>query len=261
MAIYLRQICLVAEDLAFAIDKLSAVFSIPNCFVDPAVNKFGLENTLLQVGSQFIEVVAPLKTNPSLDSTAAGRFLKRRGGDGGYMVICQVPSLEEQAQVRERAKQNHVRIAYESDRETWNIMQLHPADMGAAFFEVDWDCQSDMTGNWHPAGGKQWMDTPSTSVISAITAIELQSDDPQSLAQQWANVAGVNVDTIDNTSTLVLANVNLRFIKASDSRGAGLGGLDVKVTNRDQLFKQADQQQVPINDNCLSICGTRFYLV
>lgn len=88
MAIHLRQICLVADRLQPAIDELSAVFFIPTCHVDPAVEKFGLENTLLLTGSQFIEVVAPL--------------------------------------------QNSARIAYESDRDTWNIMQLHPADMGAA---------------------------------------------------------------------------------------------------------------------------------
>ena len=39
---------------------------------------------MFPVGNQFLEVVAPVK-----DATAAGRYLERRGGDGGYMVILQ----------------------------------------------------------------------------------------------------------------------------------------------------------------------------
>lgn len=95
MAIYLRQVCLVAARLEPVTEALSQVFSIPVCHVDPAVSAFGLENCILAVGSQFLEVVAPIGEN-----TAAGRFLERRGGDGGYMVICQALSRVEQAALR-----------------------------------------------------------------------------------------------------------------------------------------------------------------
>ncbi|GAB1269407.1 hypothetical protein NBRC116493_26600 [Aurantivibrio infirmus] len=261
MAIYLRQICLVAEKLAPAIDELSAIFSIPNCYVDPAVNKFGLGNTLLLIGSQFIEVVAPLENNSPLESTAAGRFLKRRAGDGGYMVICQVPTLQEQRAIRARALDNNVRVAYESDRETWNIMQLHPADMGAAFFEVDWDKEADMQGSWHPAGGLGWQGKVSTEVVNKISAIELQSDDPDKLALHWAAVAGLHVEYKNEIPIVPLANVELRFVKANDGRGAGLGALDLQVVDKQRLLKQAEARGVMIKENQLMICGTRFNLV
>lgn len=266
MSIYLRQICLVADKLAPAIDDLRSVFSIPSCYVDPAVAKFGLENTLLLVGTQFIEVVAPLQNdtlpeNSPQENTAAGRFLKRRGGNGGYMVICQVPTLQEQAAIRTRAGDNGVRIAYESDRESWNIMQLHPADMGAAFFEVDWDQEADMLGNWHPAGGKAWMDIESTDVISAIVAVELQGDDPETLAKRWASVAGVAVKYIDGVPVVSLANADLRFVEARDGRGPGLGGLDVRMVDSERLLKQAEARGISVVDNYLMVCGTRFYLV
>jgi hypothetical protein len=87
MSIRLRQICLVAEKLAPVVDDFKAIFAIDVCFVDPAVAAFGLENSLMPIGGNFLEVVAPVKEN-----TAAGRYLKRRGGDGGYMVICQCDS-------------------------------------------------------------------------------------------------------------------------------------------------------------------------
>ena len=79
MSITLRQICLVAEKLAPALDDFKAVFDIDVCFVDEGVAAFGLENALMPIGTDFIEIVAPVKEN-----TAAGRYLERRGGDGGY---------------------------------------------------------------------------------------------------------------------------------------------------------------------------------
>lgn len=256
MTLQLRQICLVARELAPVVDQLRKVLSIEPCHIDPGVGKFGLENTLLAVGTNFIEVVAPIQ-----DDTAAGRFLKRRGGDGGYMVICQAPAREEQEQVRQRAADHHVRVAYDSDRGDWHIMQLHPADMGASFLEVEWDSEADVTGNWHPAGGKGWKDTVSRDVVSDIVAAELQSDDPAALAQRWAAVLGLPLQQHGDALVIALANAHLRFVQAGDGRGEGLGGIDLRVTDRARLLDQAEQAGVRVSDDLIVICGTRFHLV
>ena len=84
MDLRLRQICLVAHELAPVVDQLTHIFSLEVCYVDPGVGVFGLENSLLTVGNQFLEVVVPTEAG-----TAAGRYLERRDGDGGYMVITQ----------------------------------------------------------------------------------------------------------------------------------------------------------------------------
>lgn len=256
MTLHLRQICLVAQELAPVVDGLRKVFSIEPCHVDPGVSKFGLENTLLAVGSNFIEVVAPIQ-----EATAAGRFLKRRGGDGGYMVICQVPTRAEQEQVRQRAADNQVRVAYDSDRGDWHIMQLHPADMGASFLEVEWDSQADMTGNWHPAGGTHWKDTVCRDVVSDITAAELQSDDPETLAQRWAAVVGLPLRQDEGALTIQLANAHLRFVQARDGRGEGLGGIDVRVKDRARLLDQAERAGVRVSNDLIVMSGFRFHLV
>ena len=141
--IHLRQIALVARDLGRTQAELEAVLGIHPCHVDPEVAEFGLENVLLPVGANFIEIVAPTE-----DGTAAGRFMDRRGGDGGYMVITQVETREEQAEVEARAAANNVRVAWEVSRPGWRIMQLHPRDMGASFFEVDWHEEFAPTGHW-----------------------------------------------------------------------------------------------------------------
>ncbi len=77
MTIQLRQICLVARDLASVIDDLTHILGINTCFIDPGVGRFGLENTLLPIGRNFLEVVAPIEEN-----AAGGRYLQRRNGDG-----------------------------------------------------------------------------------------------------------------------------------------------------------------------------------
>ncbi|MBT7756607.1 MAG: hypothetical protein HN732_04725, partial [Rhodospirillaceae bacterium] len=66
----LRQICLVAHELAPAVDDLCEVLGLATCHHDPAVGAYGLENALLPVGTNFLEVVAPTESG-----TAGGRYL------------------------------------------------------------------------------------------------------------------------------------------------------------------------------------------
>ena len=82
MKLSLRQIALVASRLTPIEQALIDIFDLSPCHRDPAVAAYGLENVLLPIGRQFLEVVAPTR-----DATAAGRYLERRHGDGGYMVI------------------------------------------------------------------------------------------------------------------------------------------------------------------------------
>lgn len=256
MTIQLRQICLVARELRPVIDELTDVLGIQSCFVDPGVGAFGLENTLMCVGRNFLEVVAPIQPN-----TAGGRYLDKRGGDGGYMVICQADSKESQQAVRQRALDNGIRIAHETEREQWNICQIHPGDMIASFFEIEWVPPNDFNGNWMPAGGTQWEPAVDQSVIFDYTAVELQAPDPVELADRWSKVAGIPLGSTDGTLTMRLNNVDIRFIEATDGRGAGLGGLDIAVVDRDRILDRAKKRGVYITDDQLLICGTRWNLV
>ena len=86
--IRIRQICLVAHDLDRVQGQLDAVFGIEVAHRDPGVGNYGLHNVLIPVGNQLLEIVAPKEGE---HETPGGRYLKRRGGDGGYMVIMQVP--------------------------------------------------------------------------------------------------------------------------------------------------------------------------
>ncbi len=255
-AIQLRQICLVARNLESTIEDLEQVFGIRRCYVDPGVGKWGLVNTLLPIGRNLIEVVAPVQ-----DDTAAGRYLDRRGGDGGYMVICQADSRATQQAVRQRALDHGVRIAWEADRDSWNICQIHPGDMRAAFFEIDWDAANDFAGNWEPAGGTAWFDKVDQSVTVDYAAVELQGPDPVGLAELWGAVAGLPVRRDGSVLHMALNNVDVRFVEATDGRGYGLGGLDLEVADRQRIVAKAKERGCPATEDEVTVCGVRFRLL
>ena len=255
MTIQLRQICLVARELKPVIEDLTQVLGINSCFIDPGVGKFGLENTLMPIGRNFLEVVAPIEEN-----TAGGRYLDRRAGDGGYMVITQLDTLENQQAVRQRALDNGVRIANEAERDGWHLCQLHPGDMIASFLELEYDKFEDFNGNWMPVGGTGWEDKVKQDVTVDYLGVELQSADPVTLAELWGKVAGLPVEREGAELSMRLNNATIRFVEADDGRGAVLGGLDVAVKNRDHILTAARERGCYVSDDRVDICGTRFYL-
>ena len=255
MTIQLRQICLVASKLTPVIDDLTDILGINSCYVDPGVGAFGLENNLMVLGRNFLEVVAPIK-----EGTAGGRYLERRGGDGGYMVITQADSRASQATVRQNALDNGVRVAHETIREDWNLCQLHPGDLKAAFFEVESDAHNDFEGHWMPVGGTGWEDKVKQDVTEDIVGVELQGEDPAALAELWGKVAGLPVVEQGDHRYIMLNNAKLRFVPIEDGRGPGLGGLDLKVRNRDYILEKAKARGCYVSDDQVNICGTRFYL-
>src|SRR5450432_2412374 len=84
MASYLRlrQICLVAPHIEPVVGDIAGIMGLKVCYRDCNVAKYGLENALLPVDTILLEVVAPFQ-----EGTAAGRFLQKTGGHGGYMAI------------------------------------------------------------------------------------------------------------------------------------------------------------------------------
>jgi hypothetical protein len=255
MPIQLRQICLVARELEPVVQDLTAILGINRCFVDPGVGNFGLENTLMPIGRNFLEVVAPVT-----EGTAGGRYLDRRNGDGGYMVITQADSAETQQAVRRNALDNGVRVAFESQREDWNLCQLHPGDMQAAFLEIESDAHNDFNGHWHPVGGTGWEDKVRQDVTIDYRGVELQSTDPVGLAELWGKVAGLPIERDGAELQMALNNVTVRFVAEDDGRGAGLGGLDIVVANRDHVLGEAKARGCYVSDDRVDICGTRWYL-
>lgn len=257
MSIRLRQICLVANKLAPVIEDFKAVFGLDVCFKDPSVATFGLENSLMPVCGNFLEVVAPIKEN-----TAAGRYLARRKGDGGYMVICQGDSHEAQLARKERAAALNIRIAWEHEGKGFHGMQLHPADTGGAFLEIDWDARSEPEGHWTPAGGIEWVSWMHTDVVKYLTAVELQSPDPRRLAERWSSIVETPLrEDSKGRLEMPLENAAVRFVAESDGRGEGLGAIDIVAPDHNRVIAAAGKRGLKIDGSQVTICGVRFNLV
>lgn len=249
----LRQICLVASELEPAVADLEAVFGIKTCHHDSGVEKYGLVNALLPVGNNFLEVVAPFR-----EGTAAGRYLDRRGGEGGYIVILQCDDIAERVA---RCETLGVRIANHMKYGSYEGLQLHPRDTGGSMLETSWSAGSGAPdGPWHPAGDS-WQDAVSTERVHDMSAAELQSDDPDALAARWGQILNVNPEPItDGVTILPLENGVLRFVLATDGRGEGLGEIDLHVTDRAAILEAARERHCQIDGDVVTVCGTRFRL-
>ena len=252
MWLRLRQICLVARELKPVEENLNEVLGINVCFRDPGVGLFGLENALFPIGNQLLEVVAPVK-----EDTAGGRYLDRRGGDGGYMVITQ---CDDHAPRRSRVEALGIRIAHQFDNEHFLNMQLHPKDTGATFFEIDeqlGEGADDIDGPWGPAG-PDWQRAKNTDRVDGILAAELQCDDPEAVAKKWSDIAEI---PLVEELNLELDNASLRFIPCSDGRPEGLGGLDLSAPGKLEILQTADSLGLQTGNSQVQICGMRLNLL
>lgn len=257
MWIRLRQIAVVTSDLQKSALDIGTVLGAEACFTDPGVKQFGLKNSLWPIGTQFLEVVTPIA-----DGTAGGRYMDRRGGDSGYMVITQVDDV---ARRRERADELGIRVAFDLTHleEGHDGIQLHPADTGGSFFEMDqmvMEGGNEVGGPWYPAG-RNWKPYVRTDLVECITAAELQSPEPQVLAQRWADMAEIDLGTDDaGNPAFELDNATLRFVEATDGRGEGLGGIDVKVNDREAVLAGAKARDCYVSDDEVAVAGLRVYL-
>ena len=247
----LRQIAIVAHELEPVVAEAGAVLGLAVAFNDPGVSTFGLHNAVMPAGRQFIEVVAPIR-----EGTTGGRYLERRQGDGGYMVILQT---DDHPSLKGRMGPLEVRAALEHDGREYDVLQLHPRDTGGSFLEVDVQRGGEsMDGPWEPAG-PNWQAAKTTTTLG-IVAAELQSDDPSTLAARWGRILDRPVSSVDHGGAAVpaieLDNATLRFVEVADGRGEGLGGIDVEVADRNAVLAVATDRGV-LRNGLVMIGGVR----
>ena len=249
----LRQLALMGRELAPVVDDMREVFGLEVAFRDPAVAAFGLENALFPVGNQFIEVLAPIR-----EGTAGGRYLERRKGDGGYMVILQ---CDDHAPRKRRVAELGIRKVMEQDDPEYRLMQLHPRDTGGSFLEIDVQVGGEDGNVWHPAG-HHWHSAVRTDVVRSIATAEIQSPEPTQLAARWGEIVELPVkEDAEGHPSLRLDNAGVRFVDESDGRGEGLSGIDLVVVDRPRLLAAAERRGRRTSDNVVTICGVRFHLI
>ncbi len=252
MASYLRlrQICLVAPQLEPVISDIAGIMGLNVCYRDGNVAKYGLENALLPVDTILLEVVAPFQAG-----TAAGRFLDKTGGRGGYMAIfcCEDPDARGR-----HAEKIGVRIANVIGHAPYRGVQLHPRDCRAAFIEFNHtDGSDDILGPYPPAG-PDWQKSIRKDVTQALTGVEMQSPDPAGLAEHWARILGIAVSKdAGGTPELKLPNCAFSFITGDSEI---MSGLTFRVGDVAQVLGAARARGHAVSGDSFDLGGVTFHL-
>jgi len=214
----LRQVALVAHDCGQVADELRAAFGWGEPFHDPGVGRFGLTNAVFAAGDTFVEVVAPVQAG-----TTAGRYLERRGGDGGYMAIFQVPDL---AAARARLPGLGVRVVWTADLPDIAGTHLHPKDVPGAIVSLDW---AEPAGSWRWAGPDWTGRVPEHRGGGGVTGVTIEVADPAAAAARWAEVLGVTWAASGTAAGIELAGwgQRLRFEPARPGQGEGITAVSV----------------------------------
>ncbi len=245
----LRQIALVARDLAAARAEVTGVLGLDYAYEDPGVGKYGLCNAVFPVGTTFLEVVSP-----KAPGTTAERLLGKRGGDGGYMVILQVDDL---AAARARVHDAGARVVDQIDRDGAAFTHIHPKDIGGAILSIDRMIPKERW-EW---GGPHWTEHVRTDVSVAIVGAELQAEDPGRMASRWAAVLGRSAEQNEDFWKIKLDEGEIRFVAVRDGRGEGLGGFDVMVRSPSDARRRAQALGLLDPKGQIMLSGTRLRLV
>ncbi len=248
--LHLRQICLVAPRLEPVISDIAAIMGLEVCYRDSHVAKYGLENALLPVDSILLEVVSPTR-----EGTAAGRFLDKTSGRGGYMAIfaCDDPDAR-----GAHANALGVRTANVIEHPPYHGVQLHPRDCRAAFIEFNHTDGSDDVLGPYPPAGPDWQRAIRKEVTQALIAVELQSPEPADLAVHWGRILDIapSIDA-DEAPQLELPNARIRFVPGEQEI---MSGLTFRVADVERVLASARARGQAVTEDSFVLGGVTFSL-
>jgi hypothetical protein len=196
-------------------EHLQAELGLGEPFRDPGVGEFGLENVVFAVGDCFLEVISP-----SREETAAGRHLRRAGGDCGYMAIFDVEDLEG---ARERAGELGVRTVWQIDLPDISGTHLHPGDMRGAIVSVD---RSEPYGSWR-WGGPEWTGRIAARMAGELSGITVAAPEPELAAERWGAVLGRAPQS--GSCSLELDGARVSFLAAGEGAPRGIVAIDIGI--------------------------------
>ena len=240
----IRQIVMVSSLRDPIVSDLNKLFGLEVAFNDPGVGHFGLENAVMPLGTDFLEVVSPIEEN-----TTAGRYLQKRGGDGGYMVIIQVDDFDKSKSL---VHDNEIEIVWDTDLSEAKAIHLHPKQMGGAIVSLDWMNPKE---SWKWAG-PEW-NNHITDDIKGIDGIEIQASNPEEMFNRWKDILDVsNINEFEKK--IYLDNTWIGFID-EDDRGPGISAFSLIANNKELLMNKAKEHGFLREDNIV-VGGVKFYL-
>ena len=246
----IRQLVLVAEDRDKVVNDLCNLFKIEVAFYDPGIIHFGLENAVIPVGDTFLEVVSPVQEN-----TTAGRYLKRRKGNGGYMVIIQIEDMDKE---KRRVESEGIQIVWNADRTEEGVrargIHLHPRELGA-ILSLD---TMDPPSSWLWASNN-WEEKVNNEVSNCLNGVHLQSKDPEALMRKWEKALDRDGAYENSQFIIKLNGSRIVFVEDSDGRGEGIESFEISVKDKGSVIKSAEGLGL-YSDGEVHIGGAKFLL-
>jgi hypothetical protein len=237
-----RQICLVAPKLRPVADDLSAILGQCVCFRDPAVGKYGLKNALWPIGDQFLEIVAPIEPN-----TAAGRFLERSNGKGGYMAIFDCNDPHARGAHCERLG---VRKIADHSFGDYTGVQLHPRDCRAAMIEFNATKGGDADPDLYAPAGSHWKEFAGGPTRIAHVIMEGAPD----LGAHWAKLFQQPLRSKAGKPCIAFPEADLFFEEAARE---SLAELAIQSTRSHDPIAIARRRGYEIVEGAIEIAGVR----
>lgn len=244
----LRQVALAAHDLGATTDALCAVLDVEIGFRDPGVAVFGLANAVIPLGDTFLEVVSPVA-----DDAPARRYLARRGGDCGYMVMLQTAAFDAD---RARVERLGTRVVWSGALPDIRGMHLHPKDTGGALLSLD---EPVPASAWRWAG-PDWGTHVRTGRVGALRGATLACLRPEAVAARWGALLDRAPDGDARGARIALDGGFLRFVPAASPAGEGLVGFSVAAREPEALLAAARARGLPTGPASVTVCGTEIEL-
>jgi catechol 2,3-dioxygenase-like lactoylglutathione lyase family enzyme len=248
----LRQCVFVAKDLESSREDLCNTLGLEVAYRDPGVAKWGLANVVCPTGHDFLEIVSPVQAG-----TSAGRYIDRRKGDGGYMVILQVADAVAE---RQRVTGLGVRAVAQKDQPDYKYTHFHPSDTAGVLLSIDQaiaPAGTDPALWWPPAAG-DWHKHARSDVTNGLAGVEIQCIDPDKTADLWSKILNRPVEgdiiRLDDDG-------EIRFVPIADERGPGVSAFDVRVVDRDRVIAAAKKHHKQHGIGQVEVCGCRINLV
>ncbi len=226
--IRIRQVALCADDVWREEQAIVSTLGVAGVHRDPP-NVFEMRNVVFAVGDTFLEVL-----QPTSDAAPSARFLARRGGPGGYMLILQVDDL---AGARARVESLGIRIVYDEPPAPHHgveaeAIHLHPADTGGCIMSLD---RMDPVDGWAWAG-RAWHGHVHTDVVERIVGVELTSSDPGAVATRFSSLvdAPSSVDAA-GTWSVELDDGTVRVVGSDGPGPDRLSAVEMRATDRSDV--------------------------
>ena len=131
-------------------------------------------------------------------------------------------------------------------------VQLHPRDCRAAIIEFNHTAGSDDILGPYPPAGPEWQGFIRKDVTQALTAVEMQSPDPQGLAEHWGKLIGIEVS---GEAELKLPNATFRFVKGATEI---MSVLEFKVADVASVLHAARAKGLAVAGNEFLLGGVTF---